>query len=58
MELLIALIILGLVFYFIEMIPLADPFPKIIKIVAIIIAVVLVLQWLGINTGLPTLNLR
>lgn len=58
MEIIIALILLGLVFYFIEMIPMAAPFPKIIKVVAIIIAVVLVLQWLGINTGLPTIQLR
>ena len=57
MELIITLILLGLVFYFIGMIPMAEPFPKIIKIVAIIIAVVLVLQWLGVNTGLPAIDL-
>ena len=58
MSLIILLILLGLVFYFIEMIPMAEPFPRIIKVVAIIVAVVLVLQWLGVNTGLPTINLR
>lgn len=58
MSLIITLILLGLVFYFINMIPMADPFPAIIRVVAIIIAVVLVLQWLGIATGLPTINLN
>lgn len=58
MSLIITLILLGLVFYFINMIPMADPFPKIIRVVAIIIAVVLILQWLGVNTGLPTISFR
>lgn len=57
MELIITLVLLGLVFYFIEMIPLASPFPQIIKVIAIIIAVLIVLQWLGINTGLPHVGL-
>ena len=57
MELIILLVILGLIFYFVEMIPLAHPFPQIIKVVAIILGVVLVLQWLGVNTGLPTIDL-
>ncbi len=47
--LLATLIILGLVFYLIEMIPMAEPFPKIIRIVAIIIAVILILNFLGIH---------
>lgn len=54
MELLIALAVLGLIFYLIQMIPMAAPFPQIIRVVAIIIAVVLVLQWLGLGTGLST----
>lgn len=58
MSLIITLIILGLVFYFINMIPMASPFPQIIKVVAVIIAVALILQWLGVYTGLPTMNLR
>lgn len=47
------LIVLGVLFYVINLIPMADPFPKIIKVVAILIAVVLILQFLGINLGLP-----
>lgn len=58
MSLIVSLVVLGLIFYFIEMIPLADPFPRIIKVIAIIIAVVLVLQFFGINLGLPTFNVR
>lgn len=54
MSLIVSLIVLGLIFYFIQMIPLAEPFPQIIRVVAIIIAVVLVLQFFGINLGLPT----
>lgn len=57
MSILITLVILGLIFYFVEMIPMASPFPQIIRVIAIIIAVLLVLQWLGINTGLPSLQI-
>jgi hypothetical protein len=49
MSLIIALIILGVIFYFIEMVPMAQPFPRIIQAVAIIIALVLVLQFLGVH---------
>lgn len=58
MSLIISLIALGLIFYFIEMIPLTDPFSRIIKVIAIILAVVLVLQFFGINLGLPNFNVR
>lgn len=49
LELLATLVILGLVFYIIGLIPMADPFPAIIRVVAIIIAVVLILNALGLN---------
>lgn len=49
LELLATLVILGLVFYIVMLIPMAEPFPQIIKIVAILIAVVLILNALGIN---------
>ncbi len=52
-SLIVTLIILGVVFYFVEMIPMADPFPKIVKVVAIIIAVLVVLQFFGVSTGFP-----
>ena len=54
-ELIVLLILLGVVFYFINMIPMAEPFPQIIKVVAIILAIVLVLNALGIHI-LPGLD--
>ena len=50
--LLVELVVIGLIFYFIEQIPLAAPFPVLIKVVAVIIAIVLVLQFFGLTTGL------
>lgn len=43
------LIVLGVLFYLIGLIPMAEPFPQIIRVVAIIIAVLLVLQLFGLN---------
>lgn len=51
-SLIVTLIILGVVFYFVDMIPMADPFPRIIKVIAIILAVLLVLRFLGVATGI------
>lgn len=51
-SLLITLVILGIVFYCINLIPMAEPYPTVIRIIAILIAVVLVLQFLGVQTGL------
>ncbi len=47
--LLVTLVVLGLVFYCIGLIPMASPFPEIIKVVAIIIALLLILQFFGIG---------
>ena len=49
--LVVLLIVLGLVFYCIELIPMAAPFPVIIKVVAIIIGILLILQFFGVTTG-------
>lgn len=46
--LLVTLVILGLIFYCIELIPMAAPFPTIVRVVAIIIALLIVLQFFGI----------
>lgn len=56
MALIISLTLLGVVFYFIDMIPMADPFPRIIKVLAIILAVAMILQFFGVHTGLPSLR--
>ncbi len=47
--LLATLIVLGIIFYCIQLIPMASPFPEIIRIVAVLIAIVLILQMLGIH---------
>lgn len=43
------LVLLGLIFYFVTYIPMIDPYPQIVRVVAIIIAVVLVLGFLGVH---------
>lgn len=48
-SLLVSLVIVGIIFYFIEMIPMAAPFPQVIRVVAILIAVLMVLSFLGVN---------
>lgn len=48
-ELIALLIVLGVVFYFINIIPMAEPFPQIIRVVAIILAVLLVLEAFGVH---------
>lgn len=48
----LTLVVLGLIFYCIQLIPMAAPFPTIIKVVVIIIAILMLLQFVGISTGL------
>lgn len=47
-SLLISLVIIGVVFYFINLIPMQAPMPQIVQAVMIILAVVLVIQFLGV----------
>lgn len=56
-SIIITLVVLGLVYWLITLLPLPDPFPLILKVVFIILAILVVLQALGINTGI-TLPLR
>lgn len=55
--LLILLVVLGLIFYCIELIPMAAPFPVIVRVVAVIVAILIILQFFGITTGLPALHI-
>jgi hypothetical protein len=48
-SLIVALIVLGLLFWLVSLIPLPAPFPMIIKVIFIIIAVVTVLNAFGLN---------
>jgi hypothetical protein len=52
-SLIITLVILGLVFWAITFLPIAEPFLTIIKVIFIIIALYYVLSFFGISTGLP-----
>jgi hypothetical protein len=55
--LLVLIIILGLVFYFVEsQVPMSPPFKVGVRILAVIIVLVLLLNFLGIN--IPRLNIR
>lgn len=53
--LIILLVILGLLFYCVELIPMAAPFPVLIRVVAVIIAILIILNFfapaLGLGTG-------
>lgn len=49
--LIVTLVVLGLIFYCIELIPMAAPFPTIVRVVAVIIALLLILQFFGIVGG-------
>lgn len=49
--LIITLVVLGLIFYCIELIPMAAPFPTIIRVLAVIIALLIVLQFFGLIGG-------
>lgn len=48
-ELIVNLLLLAVLFYLIGMIPMGEPFPQILRVVAIIIAVAMVLSALGIH---------
>lgn len=59
-ELLVFIIILGLVYWAVSLIPLPAPFPTIVQVIFIIIAVLALLNALGFThyglTGLPRIN--
>lgn len=50
-SIIVAIIILGLIYWAVSLIPLPDPFPTIIKVLFIIVAVLYLLQIFGISTG-------
>lgn len=52
-SLIVFIVILGLIYWLVSLIPLPTPFPTIVKVIFIIIAVLYILQTLGIyNSGL------
>lgn len=48
-ELMVTLVILGLVFYCLSLLPIAEPFKTIIYVVGIIMAILLLLNFVGIG---------
>lgn len=53
-SLIVSLIVLGLLYWLVSLIPIPSPFPEIIKVIFIILAVLVVLQAFGfapIGTG-------
>ena len=54
--LLVYIVILGLIYWAVSLLPVPPPFPTIIKVIFIFIAVLAILQFFGINTGLPSIR--
>lgn len=58
--LIVLLVVLGLIFYCVELIPMAAPFPAIIRVVAVIIAILIILNFfapaLGLGTGVTLIR--
>lgn len=52
-SLIVSLIVLGLFYWLVTLIPLPSPFPEIIKVVFVIVDVLIVLQAFGVHTGVP-----
>jgi prepilin-type N-terminal cleavage/methylation domain-containing protein len=50
-ELLIALVILGLILWAVEQLPLPPPFPIIVRIIFVIILILILVQFLGVSGG-------
>lgn len=55
--LLITVIILGLILWAVEQLPLPAPFPMVVRIIFVIILILILVQFLGV-AGTPILRLR
>lgn len=51
--LLITIVILGLILWAIEQLPLPPPFPMVVRIIFIIILILILVQFLGVYGGGP-----
>lgn len=56
--LIVTLVVLGLLFWLLTLLPLPDPFPTILKVVFILIAIYVVLGAFGVLPALSTGNVR
>lgn len=55
-SLLILLVVLGLCFWGLTLLPIPEPFITIIKVILIIVALLAVLNAFGVPTGVPVLR--
>lgn len=52
-SLIVFVVVLGLIYWLVSLIPLPDPFPTIVKVLFILIAVLYILQMFGVfNSGI------
>ncbi len=56
--LLLTVVILGLILWAIEQLPLPPPFPMVVRIIFVIILILILVQFLGIYAGGPVLLRR
>lgn len=56
--LLITVIILGLILWAVEQLPLPPPFPMVVRIIFIIILILILVQFLGLYGGAPLILRR
>lgn len=56
LTLIFTLVILGLLFWVLTLLPITEPFITIIKVVLIIIAIATLLNAFGVNTGIHLLR--
>lgn len=55
-SLIISIVVLGLIYWAVSLLPLPEPFPMVIKVLFIILLVVALLNAFGVHTGLPSLS--
>ncbi len=55
-QLVVDVVILGLVYWAVSLIPLPAPFNQIVKVIFVIIAVLILLSALGFSTGFPQIR--
>ena len=52
--LIVSIILLGLLYWVVSLIPLPSPFPRVVQVLFIILLVLMLLNAFGVSTGLPS----
>ena len=55
-SLLVTVIVLGLIFYCVQLIPMPAPFPLVVRILFILVLIFILLNAFGLASGLPHLR--